>query len=172
MNPVESDAMWKLYGSNEQAKEGVAIRTTLKKLKDCFNSTEDRIFIGQISYVDYENTPWMSAIYNDDIGEKLAAPFYGGGFTAVLNKRSSFEHEREIRCLFWQPHIRDGKIVLHCQDIPCGCNIQVDLNRLIDAVYVAPHAGNWLKELTINIIQKYGFSFEVIHSALSDSPMF
>ena len=99
-------------------------------------------------------------------------PFYGGGFSSVLMKRQSFEHERELRCLFWQPHAKNGKIELDREDIPSGYYIQADLNGLIEAIYIAPNAGSWFKDLTVNLLKIHGYSFDIVHSSLSEDPVF
>ncbi len=172
MNPAESDAMWHRYTANGKTNEGVAIRTTLKRLKDCFIKTSETIFIGQVSYIDYANTLLMSGIQNADTKETIPAPDYGGNFRSVLLKRNSFEHEKELRCLFWQPHIRNGKIDLGCQDIDTGHYIQVDLDSLIESVYIAPNAGAWFRELIENTRKKNAHAFQVFHSELAEDPIF
>ncbi len=49
MNNDESEAMWKLYCGNN---EGIAIRSTYKKLKDCIQNSD--LKIGLIRYINYE----------------------------------------------------------------------------------------------------------------------
>lgn len=172
MNSIESDAMWNRYTSNGRTNEGIAIRTTLKQLKNSFNATEKKIFIGQVSYIDYSNTLWMGKTTNPDTGDEHLVPSYGGGFHAVLHKRHSFDYEKELRCVFWEPHIRNGQIDLSAQDINTGHYIEVDLNYLVDAVYIAPHAGNWFKELVESTIKSNGYAFKIIHSVLAEEPVF
>ena len=77
-NDYESEAMRKLYGNGA----GISIKTTFKALSESFTSS-DHIHIGRISYVDYDTTA---------ISEQNA-------FSAFLNKRKSFEHEREVRAV-------------------------------------------------------------------------
>ncbi|HAZ15533.1 MAG TPA: hypothetical protein DCY54_02700 [Parachlamydiales bacterium] len=172
MNPIESEAMWNRYTSNGRTNEGIAIRTTFKKLRDSFNVTEKRIFIGQVRYIDYPKTIWMGSMRNLDTGEDCPAPAYGGGFYSVLHKRNSFDYERELRCLFWQPHIRNSQIDLSAQDICEGHFIAVDLEVLVDGIYIAPNAGMWFKELTESTIKNNGHSFEVFQSTLAEEPVF
>jgi len=60
--------MWKVYLSS---KEGIAIKTTIHKLKKSFeNNTEDKIYIGAISYNDYDfNSIEMN--YNNYLSEVI-----------------------------------------------------------------------------------------------------
>lgn len=172
MNPIESDAMWNQYTSNGRTNEVIAIRTTFKQLKNSFIATEKQIFIGQVSYIDYSNALWMHIIKNPDTGEEHLAPAYGGGFQAILHKWHSFDHEKELRCLFWQPHIRNGQIDLSAQDINKGHYIEVDLNGLVDAVYISPNAGTWFKEQVESTIKNNGHVFKVVNSVLAEEPVF
>lgn len=81
MNDVENAAMWKLY---LRTNEGVAIQSTLERLKRSFDSNvEDRVFIGMVKYIEYDKTP----IKESNL------------FHAFLHKRRSFEHERELRAI-------------------------------------------------------------------------
>lgn len=171
-NPIESDAMWKLYTFDRQSSEGVAIRSTIGKLKESFGSTPEAVFIGAISYIDYNRAIWHSEVYNPDTGEKWPAIHHGGGFCAILHKRQAFEHEREIRAVVWKPPIINGKIDLGFDGMEPGLTIKADPEQFIEEVYIAPSAGSWLKELTVNIIKKYDYSFPVMHSELAAAPIF
>ena len=51
VNDYESDAMWKLYSSNRQS---IAIQSTIGRLKRCFNKIAERIWIGEVEYVDFK----------------------------------------------------------------------------------------------------------------------
>jgi len=51
-----------------------------------------------------------------------------------------------------------------------GVEIEVDLRKLIEKIYIAPSAPNWLADLVRAVVKKYGFEFEVEHSRLSEKP--
>ena len=73
--------MWDLY---IKGTEGVAIQSTFRSLTESFSlHADDSIFVGEVSYIDYEND-WMPE---------------GNLFYAFMHKRKSFEHERELRAL-------------------------------------------------------------------------
>jgi len=52
INEHESTAMWKLYA---QSNNGIAIKSTVGKLKDSIQCPED-VLLGAVEYLDYDNT--------------------------------------------------------------------------------------------------------------------
>lgn len=115
-NDSESEAMWKLYGGDA----GIAVKTSFKGLSECFKC-EQTIYIGKIEYVDYNTTL---------IGE-------GNLLTALLHKRESFSHEREVRVVAPEFH----------EEIQFGKYFEVDISTLIEEVVVAPYSPKWLVDL-------------------------
>ena len=104
-----------------------------------------KVDVGVIQYVNYEE---------DYIPEH-------DPYLAFLYKRKSFEHENEIRGLIKDPSITSE-----------GINIPIDLHRLVHKIYVSPSAPSWFFNLIKGVVKKYGFSFEVCQSSLSDEPFF
>jgi hypothetical protein len=145
----ESDAMWQLYSNN-----GIAIQTTFGKLKNSFNDSDDKVLIGQVKYIDY-NQEGM---------------FYLNALTPFLFKRISFEHEKEIRAVIWNTHTNrepvdeDDKVAIEIIDHGKFSNI--DIETLIETIYVSPTAPSWFHKLVISILNKYKLDKPVIHSQL------
>src|SRR5688572_5268355 len=54
INDRESDAMWKLYSL---VTEGVAIQSTVGRLKACLSAAPDRFFVGSVQYADHDEVP-------------------------------------------------------------------------------------------------------------------
>lgn len=50
MGDHQSDAMWRLYCSSG---EGMAIRSTIGRLKNALAATPLRVFIADVKYIDY-----------------------------------------------------------------------------------------------------------------------
>ena len=48
----------------------------------------------------------------------------------------------------------------------------VNLNALIDAIYVAPESAEWFRELVENVARTYGLDKKIIKSALEDEPFY
>ncbi len=148
----ESDAMWKIYLSND---EGIAIQSTYKRLVDSLNDCNDfSVYIGTIKYIDYE---------------KDRIPF-GNGLKPFMHKRNHFEHEEELRALIWTP--QDGKNDIRDPSNNkykgiFGLNIPVILDTLVERVYIAPKASSWNADLIRAILKRYDLDVDVRHSILS-----
>jgi hypothetical protein len=125
-NDTESDAMWKLYG----ADHGIALRSTLGRLKGSFGRVEQPVFIGSVDYVEYQ----------DDPGDQALA--------TAFKKRRSFCHEQELRvavlCSGWDD---SGE---------AGVYVPVDLDVLIDTVYASPICPSWLQDVIAYEMSVYG----------------
>lgn len=150
MNEDESDAMWKLY---LKSTEGVAIQSTIKKFIDCLETDTTNTEVGSVEYIDYETEKFS----NDDFN----APFF--------SKRRSFQHEREFRAVRF-----DVADIVEDTPIPYdfGVNIPVNLETLIENVYVSPTSPGWFLSLVESITQKYGVKQKPIQSKLMGIPIF
>lgn len=152
MNEHESAAMWKLY---LQSDEGIAIQSTYKKLKDCFVG-EEKIYLGIVKYIDYER---------ESIDE-------GNVLSAFVHKRTSFEHEKEVRALTTKWPTGENRLDFWQETMDNGITVKVDIEALIERIYVAPSALDWFAELVKAVVTRYGYQFEVVHSKLNEQPLF
>lgn len=153
INEYESDAMWKLYS---KSNESVAIQTTFKNLKQAFDNQDEKIYIGKIKYIDYEKD-WLPE---------------GNVFSPFLHKRKSFEHEQELRAIIQRLPIEGEKVVFERDICEFGIPIHVDINILIEKVYVSPVAPQWFFELVEKVLKTYGYNKEVIYSKLIEEPFY
>lgn len=138
LNEGESAALWKIYSG-----ESLAIRSDVGRLKRCFRAERVRqIQLGQVRYVE---DPEM------EITDE------GNMTKALLTKRSIFDYERELRAFtFDYPPIEtpddfDGLV------LPAGLPVAVDLDILIERVYVSPNQTGWFKSLIESTLAKYGY---------------
>jgi hypothetical protein len=122
MNEHESAAMWSLY---LRSNEGVCIQSTYRKLRSCLPKC---VFIGEVKYIDYETE---------------AFPI-NNAFNFIVHKRKSFEHERELRAMFWEVDGTPGAGPYKSKIEPAGRWIDVDLPSLIETVRISPAAEPWL----------------------------
>ncbi len=151
MNDSESDAMWKLYIKNDP---GIAIQSTFERLRDCFNSYQDHsVYIGIVKYIDYDK---------DTISE-------GNTFTPYLFKRKAFEHERELRAVI--DASRESKHPLSPAH-EYGMNVPVDLELLIENIYLSPLSGKWVGDLVESFLNKYKLKVQIRQSNLADRPIY
>lgn len=152
MNEYESAAMWSLYLKSD---EGITVQSTYKKLRKSIIDDE-KVYLGLVKYIDYEKD------YID--AGNLLGPF--------VHKRKSFEHERELRgVLIKWPTSSEG-FNFQEETIIGGVQVKVDIEELIEKIYVAPNAPKWFADLVKTAIKRYGYNIEVIHSELNNAPMF
>jgi hypothetical protein len=152
-NDYESAAMWKLYLSSA---EGVAVQSTVDRLIRCFRRTEESILVGNVKYIDYE---------------KEVVP--NNVFCRAILKRKSFEHEKELCAVYYDKELA---LALERNVGPSGPpahgkSIPIDVDVLIDKIYLAPTSPNWLRPLVLSIVSKLGLSKDVVQSSLRDGPI-
>lgn len=154
VNEHESAAMWKLYLKSD---EGIAVQSTYEKLRTSIIDDE-KAYVGLVTYIDYERD-WVDA---------------GNVLTPFVHKRKSFEHEREVRALItkWPVGAKNEGLNFKEDTIDGGLKIKVDVERLIERVYVAPSSPVWFADLVRAVIQRYGYNFEVVHSRLDEKPVY
>ncbi|EJG01687.1 DUF2971 domain-containing protein [Flavobacterium sp. F52] len=140
INEYESFAMWQIFTKNN---EGLAIQSTIGKLQKAVKPENNfDQFIGEVNYIDYKK----EYIPFDDL------------FFPFLFKRKSFQYEREVRILS-----DTSKSGIKLND---GLKINVDINQLIEKIYIHPKSENWYKKLVIELVERLGFGFEIEKSDL------
>jgi hypothetical protein len=170
-NKYESAAMWKLYLKSD---EGIAIKSTVRRLKTGIKNTEHHVNIASVNYIDFDKD-WPEQI--------LDLPMELFRIHQFLYKRRSFEHERELRAIVYSnplPNLRFTKgRKLEPQDLDFrpspfedGLYIPVDLETLIYEIYVAPSSPKWLHELVESATRKYGLNKKVRQSTLDEKPVY
>lgn len=139
----ESAALWEQY---IEASEGVAIRTSVDQLERAFSESERELTFGEIEYIDYtlEEIP-------------------PGMMPTLYHKRKSFEHECEFRISF----LRGEN-----EDLDGGTYIKVDIDTLIDEIYLAPTAPNWFYDQIERVLDTYGVSCGLEKSDIYSDPVY
>jgi len=155
LSEYESAALWKLYVKSD---EGVAIQSTFKHLTQCFSLDGERtVFIGKVSYIDYK-TDWLPE---------------GNIFYPFLYKRKSFEHEQELRAIILvDPPTTGDQLNLDKEVVGEGEYIDVNLDILIETVYVAPTSQDWFLNLVTAVMNRYDLKKKLVRSHLADDPVF
>lgn len=123
--------------------EGVAIKTNFRDLASAFVSKDPAVSIGKVEYINYTQSRL--------IGNLLSLCFY---------KRKSFEHEREVRAV-----VRNGGAET------AGFYVDVDLQKLVSEIVVAPFAEEWFVDLVSKLADRNGLG-EVVRSSMEDKPGF
>jgi hypothetical protein len=150
LNEYESDAMWKLYAGSGG---GIAVTSTVDHLKKSVGKVQDSIYLSEVKYIDYD----IDGIPGGNL------------FYPVQYKRNSFSHECELRAFLWKHnHI----IKENDQQIPQGLPVQIELDELIDEIYVSPLEEDWLTSVVGSLMNQYGLNKTPRHSKLLDPPLF
>ncbi|MFV7235881.1 MULTISPECIES: hypothetical protein [Flavobacterium] len=140
INEYESFAMWQIFTQNS---EGLAIQSTIGRLQNALQpETNFNQYIGEVNYIDYKK----EYIPFDDM------------FFPFLFKRKSFQYEREVRII---SDVADNSIKIND-----GLKINVDINELIEKIYIHPKSENWYKNLVIQLVKQLGFDFCIEKSDL------
>ena len=144
MGEFESEAMWRLYAREQ---DGIAIRTAFARFKEAFLGNQ-AVHASMVQYRDYRTT---------------SIP-HGNGLLPLLHKRMSLQHEREVRALCFRRE--DGP------DESAGFYCEVDLEKLVGEIVVAPFAEDWFVDLVRSLAERHGLGDRVRRSTLSDTPTF
>jgi hypothetical protein len=158
----ESAALWDLYGRDAS---GIAIVARSVELQRSFPKG---ILFGEIRYLDYETDQFP--------GRDVLLPF--------IHKRKSFEHEREVRAIIWQPE-RVMRAIIK-QPEPLRAAVRLDAAHaptdhglwiptgtdFIAQVKVAPNAPEWIEALTRAVALRYGLQAPVTRSDMERAPLF
>jgi len=140
INEYESFAMWQIFTQNS---EGLAIQSTIGRIQDSLKAEKQfEQHIGEVNYIDYK---------------KEYIPF-DDDFFPFLFKRKSFQYEREVRII--------SNLSPYNLNINEGVKIDVDINTLIEKIYIHPKSENWYKNLVIQLVQQLGFDFTIEKSDL------
>jgi hypothetical protein len=155
-NERESAAMWDLY-----ARSGfrVAVRSTIGRLIDAAAVVPEPVWIGYVRYCDYDSEE----------------PRENSLWTPMLQKRKSFEHEREVRVLVMD---RDRMTALRStwryepNPIP-GRAVPFDLGVMLEGVYIAPHAPRWFHDTVAAVSRAFGWlDLPIVQSEMEATPIF
>jgi hypothetical protein len=143
LSPHESAAMWSVYS----ASSGLALRTTYRKLRDALGAWPHRAYMGTVRY-----------------GEDQASNAKMNALGMFMNKRRSFEHEREVRIVLMD---LSGTLPGRDKDrFPPGVLLPVNLGNVVEEVVVSPDAPDWLTGVIASVSAEYGNAFPVRRSSL------
>jgi hypothetical protein len=155
-NKVESVAMWKLY---THGKDGVAVQTTVGRLKKCLSEERREILIVEVQYDDHE------IIY--ELESDLI--FYKDPIIPVITKRRSFAHESEVRVLLVRQNRKDVSGAT-LSELSTGEAVTVDLAKLIERIFASPDYPAWAISSLQDRVTAAGLQVQVETSDLLRQP--
>ena len=172
LNDYESHSMWAEYG--DKSPTSIAVQTTVGDLIESFDSTEFDIHIGKVEYKDYEvehikGYEKFSSI-DLNIPDNVLKLFYA----PIMHKRNIYTDEHEVRAVisfesicekyldgvytseipFYSDRLFEKDLSLFnnkktnlMKDIPTdGINIDVSLEKLINAIVLSPYSNGYFEE--------------------------
>ena len=148
MNEHESAAMWRLYGRDVCC---VAITATVEDIKVALHAADEPVYIVQVTYLDYTV---------DEIPPGAFLEFYA-------SKRRSFEHEREVRLLYYDADYSEAY-----EPGPLGIPISVDLKQLVQKLWLSPTSDGWMLDAVRRLCDQYGLGCRVDRSDLYEDPVY
>jgi hypothetical protein len=146
LSEVDEYVLWSTYAS---LSDGVAVQSTVSRLITALDPDEPRhVYVSKVQYIDYES----------DYSFKLTGG-YANMIAPHFSKRPYFSAEKELRAMYWD---NEGRYATS----PEGLYFIVDLNQLIESVYVAPSAKSWYKDIIEELLNKYNLEKEVRKSGI------
>jgi hypothetical protein len=161
----ESAAMWTIYGLNG---EGVAIKSSVARLTAALpqrppsSAQADTlpILIGKVEYIDYAD--WVFDPLNP--------------YEPFIHKRQAYQHERELRAVAMITLSEEQTSTTAKPDFEIsegGLAIAVDVEQLIEAVYISPLGSASFERIVRVTLERFGYgSIPVIKSPLAAEPVY
>jgi hypothetical protein len=148
---VENYAMWKIFG---EGSHSIAISTNIQSLIGSFGRYSDfDLYVGEVKYIDHS----VDIIDGSNL------------FELAINKSTFYKYENEVRLLINddndvsfipsdEPHASYGSVTeeQHHQPLRPGFYIPINIDMMIEDVWVSPEAETWFFELVSSICEKFG----------------
>ncbi len=158
--PDESVAMWRLYTTSEY---GVAITTTVGRLKLALEHCERDVYLGSVRYQDHTEKPAASLSHVD------ISPM-----RPLLQKRVCYKHESELRAITLLPDNPIEASIANVVRIPAatehGESLSVNLESLIERVVTGPRYPFWALSLLEIALARSGLQIPVTESNVFKAP--
>jgi hypothetical protein len=135
---TESLAMWDLYGKGSGI---VAVKSTVRRLKEAVAKCDNPIYISRIEYVDWDDAPGLDNV-----------------LVASSRKELGYQHESEVRAI-----VMEVSSAAEPQR-KLGIKLPVDIERLITEIIVGPREQKWVLGLAERVMKRYGLPQKVTAS--------
>lgn len=142
----ESAGMWASYASMDK---GIAIQSTIRRLQAVLSNSERQIHISKVAYIDRA------------IQTTSSNNLFGLGLT----KGNFYAYENEIRAFYF--HFSEDRrydagaghrVMSSENNIKYGFNIPIDIDLLIETVYISPMAPTWFLEIVESLSETYNLT--------------
>jgi len=127
---------------SRDTSNAVAIQTTYQRLYEALGRSP-YIAIGKVKYIDFSK---KFASVND----------------AFWYKQESFDYEKEVRAIV-QDYEKAGA---------SGISVPVDVDLLIENLYVSPYASTWFYDVVQSVLEKYSLEKSILRSQMRAIPFY
>lgn len=141
MNERENIKMWEVFVPSY----GVAIKTNYERLKASFIKTNKAANVCIVKYLDY-NTEGKIQQFTTDV---------------VAQKHKHYEYENELRLIHFAPHNSERK---------SGLYIKINLDILIQEIYIDPRVEIWFSELVDSVFSTYKRKYRIASKPINYRP--
>lgn len=146
----ESYALWKIY--LDDGKQGVAIKSTIGRIRQAFSNSDYEAVIGKVNYSDSVK----------DVNQDLI----------IGTKKPYYKYESEFRIMllnqFKLENNNNGEEI-HVPFNIYGINLNVDLSVLIDRIVISPFSQDWFLGLVSDVVQDKESSLVIENSPIRDN---
>lgn len=150
MQSPEKLSMWKIYTPNAT---GISVKTTVGRLARCFLSKPNDLFYTHNARI--EGVEYINFISHD------ATP---DAFDPFTHKQEAYDYEKEIRAIIsFMPTVEEP---------PIGIELEVDLDLLIDGIYVSHRLGDGLEHFVHKLLLENEIEKEVVHPPFVREPRY
>jgi len=80
---------------------------------------------------------------------------------AFCYKRKSFEYEKEVRAIIKKHDLKKK-----------GIYIPVNIDKVIDGIYISPYASEWFVDVVKSVVDKYNINIPVSYSQMVEEPFY
>ncbi len=166
----DCDGLWR---ARDVKKDGVKVKSNVKKIMPYFYDFTNRnhyssYFIAKVDYYDqHEIDDYMNNLVLSTVD--FSSEFF---LKFLLIKRMPFKYENELRLIFVRPNDKDIDMstILNPWDEGDTFSFKCNLNDVLDEIEFNPWVSDFEFEKRKKIIEKHGYSGNIIKSRLYDSP--
>lgn len=188
MNENESGAMWDLY---LKTNEGIAIQSHFENFTSALENSEEAVHVGEVEYINFEEEtvpemttfiPYLRKRESFHHESELRAIVRS---TPEINQLEEDDERQEIDLLMdSEDYIlsvdedgKNGYIPINpnaLSQMPKlkGKFIKIDLNELIDKIYLAPTSPEWFEDLVQKVLDTYDVDVPITRSNLDTDPVY
>lgn len=150
INPQENTLMW---GQYIPSRYGVAIRSTVGKLRDALAETDAEVYGVPVGYVDHFTDPLRPEMLPGGMSQIV--------FDMLAKKRKPFSGEQEFRLVTdtlthdekWAPNWVGSHLDMDAKNDADSTTVGLSLDTLIESVFLYPQSGPQLRTDVMSILE-------------------